>query len=138
VRAIERLVLDRLKPEAALQLVEHLLPGISAALIWLKAGIFRKGASRMTENAWQDEALEDALDALDRATLAWQVTDQVEASLERLGHLQRACEGFRVGQRLLEVATPAVKQADAWQVWQAEAARGLKQASRRLATLECE
>lgn len=136
VTAIERLLLDRLEPEVALQLAEHLLPSITTALIQLPSGVFRKGAERMAKDTWLDEALEDALEAIDRATLAWQLSYRVEAPLERVGQLRQACDCFRQGLRLLAEANPAVQQTATWQVWQQEASRGLEQTSQRLATLE--
>jgi hypothetical protein len=77
-------------PLAALQMAEHLLPSMVAALTGLQVGTFRTGGQAMAQDTIIDQALEEALEAIDRGTLALHLSRQVEAPLERRGQLRAA------------------------------------------------
>jgi len=81
-------------------------------------------------------ALEPALDAIDRATLALTMSHQIAPHAERLERARAAERAFADAlSELDEIEEPAIRSSEPWQVWQAEARRGLAEAQERLEDL---
>lgn len=146
--AVEALLMDRLDNNLdALHAAEQLLPLLVTALHDHAGepdgiGTFRRGAGTMTlddkDETATDRALEPALDAIDRATLALHLSHNVAAAAERIERARQAHDSFKLALDELEnlVADDATyRENEAWQIWRDEAATGHRAASLRLADL---
>jgi hypothetical protein len=145
--AIEKLLMDRLDHiEDALHAAEQIFPILVEALRSggdepPAVGGFTWRRLTMTqdnEDTETDLALELALEALDRATLALNLSHHVGASTERVERARQARDAFQSSlDELDELAEQdaSYRQNEAWQEWRAEADAGYRTASQRLADL---
>ncbi|MEO7002274.1 MAG: hypothetical protein ABI068_10625 [Ktedonobacterales bacterium] len=81
-------------------------------------------------------ALEPALDAIDRATLALTLSHQIVPHAERLERARAAAQAFTDAlSELDEIEEHAIRSSEPWRIWQSEARRGLAEAQERLLDL---
>lgn len=82
------------------------------------------------------QALEPALDAIDRATLALAMSHQHAPTSEQIERAQTAEHAFSEALSILdEIEEHAIRDSEPWRAWQAEAKRGLVEAQERLEDL---
>jgi hypothetical protein len=143
--AVEALLMDRIAPKDAYRAAEQLLPILRQALREpARAGDLGKirgggGSGMGDEYAEFDSQFAKALDALDRATLALQLSDLNPGeptqlpNQEKVAQARQALDGFQTAMRLLERADASTRGQEAWQLWHDEATRGRKLAVQALA-----
>lgn len=146
--AIEKLLVDRLDHiNDALRATEQIFPVLVKAMRSSgneppDIGWFTWRGHTVTqenEESEIDQALEPALEALDRATLALNLSHHVAVSTERIERARQACDTFQSSlHELDELAAhdATYLQNEAWQEWRAEAEGGFHAANERLAELE--
>lgn len=137
--SIEETLMDRIHPHDALRAAEQILSIIEQALqehAHELAGIGAvKGGSTLLGDDEIDRKLGGALSAIDHATLALHLSRNADSQAERVERAQQAFAGFTQALNELNNAVPALKGGDAWQVWHAEAQKGIIAAQQRLKSL---
>ncbi|HLG63642.1 MAG TPA: hypothetical protein VKY19_17000 [Ktedonosporobacter sp.] len=137
--SIEETLMDRIHPQDALRAAEQILGIIELALqehAHELAGIGAvKGGSALSAEDEIDRKLGSALSAIDHATLALHLSRNADSQTERIERAQQAYTGFTLALDELDKAAPALKGDDAWQVWHAEAQKGMLAAQQRLKSL---
>lgn len=137
--SIEETLMDRIHPQDALRAAEQILGIIELALqehAHELAGIGAvKGGATLSGEDEIDRKLGSALSAIDHATLALHLSRNADSQTERIERAQQAYTGFTLALNELNNATPALKGGDAWQVWHAEAQKGMLAAQQRLKLL---
>lgn len=139
----------------ALRIVESMLPSLGQAFDELgddDAAAFRGGPTSDVGDAgdamWRstrageppsDEhikvALADALDTIDRATLALQLSYSAQVSAERLAQARAARDAYSDALAALDEQTTAIRASALWQVWHVEARHGHDEADERVIDL---
>lgn len=134
--AVERILMDRLDPPTALMAADDVFNILYAALraqpVGVLAGI--KGGSPADEaDETGDTAYEEALDLIDRATLALHLSREAKTPEARKTHAEEAAETFTRAKRLLQTAQLPAHESDEWRGWDQEVAAGLASANALLA-----
>ena len=131
--AVERLLMDRIDPENALQAAEELLPLLVKGLreranqrsgIGAIRGTSARMRAIMKEETKIEDLLEDVLEGFDRAMLALHLSRQVETHTEQIRQLRKALDDFANFIEELDLLgqnDPYIKTFELWQLWYQEA-----------------
>lgn len=132
----------------AVQIVSSMLPTFEQALAQLgdDGAAFRQyqptpqAKETMSMSAMPNEdryyaALAPALDAIDRATLAIQLSYAASVSAERLAQARTARDAYSDALAELDEQTAAIRASDIWQAWHDEARHGYDEADERVIDL---
>ena len=138
--SIEETLMDRINPDDALKAAEQILDIIEQALQehahdLAGIGAVKGGSSMTSEESEIDRKLENALTAIDHATIALHLSRNADSQAERVECAQQARVSFMAALAELDRATPVLKLSDAWLVWHDEAQNGLAAAQSRLTSL---
>ena len=138
--AIEITLMGRIKHTDALMAAEEILPILERVLqnAPLQAmGIRTNGRGMPVRNDGDiDSVLAEALGIMDRATLAFTLSSDVEDHQERLERLHQAERGFEKALTQLNSLASGVKQSASWQMWHDEASHNLALVAQQLALLD--
>jgi hypothetical protein len=138
--AIERVLMDRISPSDALAVAEHMLPLISRAMQEQINSITGMGAIRREDTISSDYdesdlALESAIEAIDKGTIALHLSYNVSSHIERIERAQEACHHFEVAQAELDEVDDDMRMLAAWKYCSEEAQSRLIEVNERLEEL---
>lgn len=138
--AIERVLMDRISPSDALAAAEHMLPLISRAMQEQVNSITGMGAIRREDTISSDYdesdlALEAAIEAIDKGTIALHLSYNVSSHTERVERAQEARYHFEAAQAELDEVDDDIRQLAAWKYCNQEAQSRLAEADQRLEDL---
>jgi hypothetical protein len=129
--AVERILMDRVDPQIAYMAADDVFNILFAAMraqpSTILAGVRGDSPADDTEESG-DAAFEEALDRIDRATLALHLSRQATAPEAQRAHAQEAAESFAVAVTLLQRVQFPAQDSDEWRVWDEEARHGLQTA----------
>ncbi|HVB24387.1 MAG TPA: hypothetical protein VNG51_20785 [Ktedonobacteraceae bacterium] len=138
--AIEKLLIERLQPDAALLAASTLFPLIASALQQRFESLspfdtMHRGDLVLSEDDESDRVLLSAWQAIDQGSLALHLSYHVASHEERLDQARYARQKF--GQSLAELDEVANESENmqSWNNWHMEAQRGLQDAKARLEEL---
>jgi uncharacterized small protein (DUF1192 family) len=138
--AIERTLMDRINQEDALVAAEQLLPLISKAMQDQINSITGIGAIRREEtiSSGYDEsdlALESAIEAINKGTIALHLSYNVSSHIERVERAREARHHFEVAQAELEEVDDDARMLASWKYCYNEAQNRQAEAEERLEEL---
>ena len=140
--SIEAMLMNRINQEDALKAAEQILPVIESALRQYIAetsgiGALRGGTALIDDNCTDiDTALDSALDAIDRGTMALHLSRNVFSARERLERMYEARDNFATALAELGEADKAIRVTEVWRMWHDEAKSNHQIAIDRIADLE--
>jgi hypothetical protein len=141
VTAIEQMLMDRINEDDALVASEEIFPMILATMQKYSFSTSKISTIRnddvdenQTEETEIDLALEPALEAFDRATIALHMST-VNAQTERIKYAREALAGFKMALAELDDVENIVGSTISYQTWRVDIENGLLTAEKRLEEL---
>jgi hypothetical protein len=128
--AVERTLFDRIPADDALKVTEEVYPTILAAVRVMNT-VIRSGEDDqdmeepLLEEDYIDTDLASALDAIDRATLAFHMCRSSETRQEKKRYAQESIFAFQIASQELEEWRDRLASHDIWQLWFDEVSEGL-------------
>jgi len=130
--AIERILMDRIDPHAALMGANDAFAIILEAMQSSTPPEYlvraKDGAVIGADDQEGDEAFTTALEQIDHGTLALHNALQATSTAARLANAQEALSAFNSALEQLEHTQRPAQSSETWRVWQQEARRGSQQA----------
>ena len=135
--SIERVLMDRISPPDALTAAEQLLPFIIKAMLEQIKSITGMGTIRREDTISSDYdendlALESAIEAIDKGTIALHLSYSVSSHTERIERAQEAHHHFEVAQAELDEIDDDIRMLASWKYCHNEAQNRLNEVSERL------
>ncbi len=138
--SIERILMDRISPHDALVAAEQMLPLISKAMQEQINSITGMGAIRREDTISSDYdendlALESAVEAIDKGTMALHLSYSVSSHTERIERAQEARHHFEGAQAELDEVDDDIRALTSWKYCHNEAHNRLVEVNERLEDL---
>ncbi len=136
--SIEKMLMDRINQDDALQAAEMVLPVIFRAMEAQFSDNGDLGTIRgrdADQGKDGEQALEDALEALDSGDMALQLSYNVASHTERIAYVRAARNNFVTALAALNDVDDDIRSLRAWSVWYNDAKTGLESADSRLEDL---
>jgi len=125
--AVERILMDRIDPQIAYMAADDVFNILFAAMraqpSTTLVGVRGDSPADDTEELG-DAAFEEALDRIDRATLALHLSRQATTPEAQRAHAEEAAESFAVAATLLQRVQYPAHDSDEWRAWDEEARHG--------------
>ncbi len=136
--AVEMTLMDRVTADVALMAADNVFAILFKAMI-AQPDLFdttqiKAGSMRDNEETFGDAVFTEALDLIDRATLALHASRNATTSQARTTHAHEALAGFTRTLELLQQSRSPQPESEGWQCWYDEAVEGQQMAQKLVQT----